>query len=150
VLGMAFAIVQLRQLRVQRKEHAAVEAMRSFQSPDFKRASWIVLALPEQATEEQIDTAGARDAIHDVILAYEAMGVMVFHRQLPMRIVDDLTGGFIRASWRRLQPHVVHVRAHQGFNNYAEWFQWLADRLHEHPAPGKDEGAFAHHVGWRP
>jgi hypothetical protein len=150
LVGVAFAMVQLRLLRTQRKELAAIEILRSFQSPDFKHASWIVLSLPIEANEVQIEARGARDSIHGVMATYEAMAVMVFHRQLPLAILDDLTGGFVRAAWARLGPHVARVRREHDFPNYGEWFEWLAKRLEENPSPGKKEGAYAYHANWRP
>jgi hypothetical protein len=33
---------------------------------------------------------------------------------------------------------------------FGEWFQWLAEQLEAHPAPGKAEGAHLVFKDWRP
>ena len=44
--GVVFAVIQIRQFRRQRLEVAAIELVRSFQSPEFTRAFTLVLELP--------------------------------------------------------------------------------------------------------
>jgi len=41
-------------------------------------------------------------------------------------------------------------RREQNVPNMAEWFQWLAERLEAHPAPGKEEGAHISQRHWQP
>jgi len=33
---------------------------------------------------------------------------------------------------------------------FGEWFQWLAERIDEYPAPGKDVGAPIAFKDWKP
>jgi hypothetical protein len=80
--------------------------------------------------------------------AFESLGVMVFYRLLPLHLVDHLIGGYVRASWLRLRPYVEMRQAQLG-PMFGEWFQWLAERLSESPAPGKDIGAFEAYKDWR-
>jgi len=65
---------------------------------------------------------------------------MVFHRLLPLDLVDELIGGYLRASWMRLEPYVARRRITLG-PTFAEWFQWLAERTAELPSGGAGRGA---------
>jgi hypothetical protein len=44
-----------------------------------------------------------------------------------------------------MNPAVVTA----GASALAEWFQWLAERLEEDPAPGKAQGAWVAHEAWK-
>jgi hypothetical protein len=75
--------------------------------------------------------------------------VLVFHRLLPLRLVDHLLGGYVRAAHLRTRRYVLRRRDEVGVM-FGEWFQWLAERLDEHPAPGKSQNAAVVHRRWRP
>ena len=80
---------------------------------------------------------------------YESLGVLVFHRILPLHLVDDLMGGYLRQSFAKLRPYMESRRQELGVS-YAEWMEWLAERLIAHPSPGKSKGAHIAHRDWRP
>ena len=48
--GLFFALMQMRQIRQQRRELAAIELFRFFGNPDFTRAYKMILRLPETPT----------------------------------------------------------------------------------------------------
>jgi hypothetical protein len=73
----------------------------------------------------------------------------VFHRLLPLHLVDHLLGGYVRAAFKRAGRYVIGRRAEVGVM-FGEWFQWLAERLQEYPAPGKAENAAVVHRRWKP
>ena len=35
---------------------------------------------------------------------YETLGVLVYYRLLPLYLVDELLGGYVRMSWKKLGP----------------------------------------------
>lgn len=80
---------------------------------------------------------------------FESLGVLVYHRLLPLHLVDHLCGGYVRASWKRIKPLVLAQRKGLGAT-FGEWYQWLAERIEEYPAPGKDIGAPVAFKGWKP
>jgi hypothetical protein len=75
--------------------------------------------------------------------------VLVYHRLLPLHLVDHLCGGYVRASWKRMRPVVVARRSALGAT-FGEWYQWLAERIEQYPAPGKDIGAPIAFKNWKP
>jgi hypothetical protein len=44
--GLWFAVVQLRDIRAQRRDRGAVELAHAFENPEFSRALLLVLSLP--------------------------------------------------------------------------------------------------------
>jgi hypothetical protein len=64
-------------------------------------------------------------------------------------LVDHLCGGYVRASWKRVRPIVLAQRENVG-PMFGEWYEWLANRIDQFPAPGKDVGAPVAFKDWRP
>ncbi len=52
--SVAFAVVQLAHFRRQRADMAAVELVRSFQTPEFAHALRLILSLPDGVTAEKM------------------------------------------------------------------------------------------------
>ncbi len=150
LVALVFGTLTIRQWRRTRYLTAAAELVHTIQTPEFNRAIGIVMELPERADPPSILADPIKiAAINSVAHVFESLGVLVFHRLLPLHLVDHLLGGYVRASWKRVKPYVESRRGTLGAM-FGEWFQWLAERLEEHPAPGKDVGAPLAHRSWKP
>jgi hypothetical protein len=150
LVAVVFGSLTIHQWRRTRHLTAAAELVRTIQTPEFTRAIARLMELPVDASAEQVaEDEETVAAFHVATHVFESLGVLVFHRLLPLHLVDDLLGGYVRASWRRVRPFAEARRAVLGANS-GEWFEWLADRMEEHPAPGKSRGAYHAHRGWRP
>jgi hypothetical protein len=150
VVAVVFGTLQLGQMRKTRALFTATELVHAMQTTEFTRSVRLVLALPDDVDPGYI----RRDpeltaAVQAVSHLYESLGVLVFYRVVHLHLVDDLMGGYVRESWRRLRPYVESRRAELGVY-YGEWMQWLAEQLDRHPSPGKAQGAHIAHRGWRP
>lgn len=148
--AVVFGVLTLRQWRRMRHLSAAAELVHTIQTPEFTRAIERVMQLAPGADAAAV----AADpvvvtAVHAISHVFESLGVLVHHRLLPLHLVDHLLGGYVRASWKRARPYVEARRATLGAA-FGEWFQWLAERMEEHPAPGKDVGAAAAFRAWKP
>jgi hypothetical protein len=148
LVALVIGVLTLRQWQRARHLTAAAELVRTVLTPDFTRAIARVVELPERAPVESIATPDLLHAITVVTHGFEGLGVLVFHRLLPLHLVDHLAGGYVRASWRRLQPYIEARRGTLG-PMFGEWFQWLAERMNEDPAPGKSVGAYLAHREWK-
>ena len=80
----------------------------------------------------------------------EAIGLMVYQRIVPFRLVQQLMGGTIQAGWRVLRPHTEMLRERLGRPSVHEWFQWLAERLGEYPEYRDEVGAYEKFAAWCP
>jgi len=144
VVGIGFGIVELRQALRTREDFAAVDIVRAIQTQEIRKALYKVMTLPEDADPRLIyDDPEMLDAAISADSACESWGITVFEGVVPLRKFDEMAGGQIRGSWRRLHRWVEADRARLGTNSVGEWWQWLYEALEADPAPGKAAGAFA-------
>jgi len=152
VAGVFFALMEVRHYRQQRQETASMEIMRAFQSHDFTRALRLVMDYEhecQRCNEESIPQE-LQDAAMLVSTTLEAVGLMVYQRSVPFRHVQQLMGGTIQASWRALRPHTEWMREIRNRPSIHEWFQWLSERLDEHPEYRDEVGAYSKFASWKP
>ena len=147
VFGIGFALVQLRQANRQRRDYAAVDIVRTVQTPVVRQAVRRVLSLPENAAPEMVNSdQDMLNAALAVDSACEMWGCMVFEGVVDHKMLDRMVGGWVRGSWTRLRLWVDAERVTTGNGNIAEWWQWLYELLESDPDEGKLQGA---HVAYR-
>lgn len=152
VVAVGFAIIQLRQYRQRQISEAAMELLRSFQTPDFAKALNHIYAMPDGLSKAEIEARVGEDLhyVYAITTMWESIGVLVFRREIPLDLVEDFFSGPISISWRKLRPYFEAEREEQNRGTIGEWFEWLADRLAareslEPPAP-----AHIAHRNWKP
>ena len=131
IAGIAFAIVQLQQFRVQRRDLAAVELIRGWQTPEFTKALNTLQMLPDREESEKLRDQGEdlENMAFLVGMFFESAGVMVNRKLIPLDIVDDLMGGVSRVVWAKVFVWIEEVRA---TNSHAfEWWEWMTQQLDE-------------------
>jgi hypothetical protein len=77
-------------------------------------------------------------------MTFETMGLLVFERIAPFKLVLELAGGMIVVMWHKLGPWMHQVRKEQLQPSWAEWFDWLALQCERHKnlqAPAYEEHA---------
>ncbi|MDJ0812770.1 MAG: hypothetical protein QNJ23_03520 [Woeseiaceae bacterium] len=149
--GLVFAMIQMRSLRQQRRELAAIELFRSFGNANFNRAYETILALPEGLPRAELvarePTANSCATL--ICTTMENVGVMTYQRIVPFQVVHNLMGTSAVLLWRRLDKWVGELRDDLGNPEAFEWFQWLAEKLDEHNDPSSGP-AYAAHKDWVP
>ena len=152
ISGVLFGLVEIRHYRQQRQETAAMEIMRTFQSRDFTAALRLIMDYEQVCMHcrEKPIPQELQDAALLVSTTMEAVGLMVYQRVVPFQTVQLLMGGTTCASWRVLRPHTEWLRDKLGRPSVHEWFQWLAERLDEHPEYRDEEGAYLKYRDWQP
>ncbi len=150
--GLLFGVVQLRQFRKVREREAALELLRTFQSPLTARALRRVFELPSGLSGEEIEDAlgGDMDLVYGLMTTWESVGILVFRGEASIDMVEDFFSGPVLVSWRRLEPLVHRTRETSGRDTISEWFQWLADRMAEREAAVPPRPAHIEHRDWRP
>ena len=150
IVAISLGFLQISQMRKSRALFTAGELVHTIQTPEFSNSVRLIMQLPDRTDPAIIrDNPEILSAVLSLSHVYESLGVLVYHRILPLHLVDDLMGGYIRGSWAKLEPFVVARRAEQGVF-YGEWMQWLAERMIEFPSPGKKIGAHIAHRKWKP
>ena len=150
VLGVAFGLTELRQATRGRRDHAAVDIVRTVQTQEVRQAVERVLKLPDDADPEIIrGDIGRLDAALAVDSACEMWGSMVYEGVVDPHMLDRMVGGWVRGTWSRLRRWVEAERVIKGNPNVGEWWQWLYELLEADPDPGKAQGAYEAHRGRR-
>ena len=149
--GLFFALLQMRMIRQQRRELAAIEMFRFFGNPQFTTAYKMILRLPDGTTVDDIRNADPEVENAAVLIAatMENIGVMTYQRIVPFVVVNNLMGASTPLLWRKLEHWARALREEQGSAEAFEWFQWLAERLqdyHKHDP----EPAYLAHKDWMP
>lgn len=149
--GVYFAVLQMRQIRQQRRELAALELFRFFANHQFTEAYRTVLHLPDGMSAEDIRARETKieDAAMLISTTMENIGVMTFQRIVPYLVVSDLLGTSVVILWRKLQLWILALREELDTPNAFEWFQWLAERL-EQFEPDDGKPAYQAFKTWAP
>ena len=150
LVAVVFGTLTIRQWKRSRYLTAAAELVRTMQTGEFTRAIARIVELPEDLDAEKLlADREVMASFYAVSHVFESLGVLVYHRLLPLHLVDHLCGGYVRASWKRVRPIVLAQRGTLGAM-FGEWYQWLAERIEQYPAPGKDVGAAIAFKDWKP
>ncbi|HXW52307.1 MAG TPA: hypothetical protein VEJ41_09980, partial [Candidatus Acidoferrales bacterium] len=98
-------VYQLRQLREQRRDSAAIELVRILQDTTFGRAFQAVLSLPPGVSASELRAHGAEMEEAATVLAFrfETLGVLVYRGTISFEVMDDLVGAGVVALWDRLK-----------------------------------------------
>ena len=149
--GVVFAVLQMQQIRQQRREMAAIELFRSFGSPAFSDAYRRVLQLPDGLDADQIreQCPECEDAAMMIATTMENIGVMVYHRIVPSIVVYDLVGSSTIILYHKLARWIDDLRSELESPWQFEWFQWLATVLEELPDSGQLP-AYQANRDWKP
>jgi hypothetical protein len=147
VIGVVFGLAELRRVVRDRHDHAAIEVVRSVDSPEIRRAVARVLEL-DVDTDPQVIRGDPQlfDAAGLVYWAGEMYGSIVYEGVVDLHTFDRMMGGWLRACWRRLHLWIEADRAETHTVTVGEWWQWLYEMLEAEPDPGKQLGA---HIFYR-
>jgi hypothetical protein len=149
--GLIFAMLQMRQIRQQRRELAAIELFRFFGNAKFTAAYQMILHLPDDTSVE--DIRNNQDKLEDAAMLISAtmenIGVMTFQRIVPFVVVNNLIGSSTTILWRKLELWAYALREELNDPLAFEWFQWLAERLEEYQ-PDIADPAYKAHESWKP
>ncbi len=142
VIGIVFGLIQLRQAMRSRRDHAAVDIVRTVQTQEVRQAVRRVFDLPPDADPELIrNDPELLAAALAVDSACEMWGCMVFEGVVDHQLLDRMVGGWVRGTWIRLRAWVEAERVDTQSVNVGEWWQWLYELLETDPDPGKKSGA---------
>ncbi|HJQ93794.1 MAG TPA: hypothetical protein VJ874_05870 [Candidatus Thermoplasmatota archaeon] len=150
LVGALVAVYQLVQLRRGRHQEAALQVITGLNTPEFRKAFTLVNELPIGAKAEVVRDTGheMETAAATVMMTFETLGVLVHNRVVPIDLVDQVIGGFLRESWRRLEGYVAWKRGAIGYARWGEWYQWLFEHLAQNPR--RAEGAYTAFKDWKP
>jgi hypothetical protein len=151
--GVLFGLFEVRHFRREREERAAFYLLQTMLTSEWLRSAVAVDTLPDNVAPEILEADPRMlDAAHSIGLILEAVGYAVYARIVPIAMVEDMMGGIVRVTWRKMERYVMHDRARSGSQKGWEWFQWLYVQIEQH---GKSKtslrlGAFDAYRDWKP
>jgi hypothetical protein len=151
VAALIFAALQVRQGNIKRRDQASITLIQTIQSEGWTRMLELISKLPDGAQASDVDAAGAevQRAVIDFGIRLETVGYMVFRRNVELRTVDEMIGGITLAFWARGKGWLQRERERTGTPKYAEWCEWLADRIAERRDKIGHDPAHVLYADWR-
>ncbi len=148
--GALFAMAQISEFRRGRREQVAAELCRGFSAPHIARGTNLLKHLPDGISAQELRAMDEtyEEAAQTVAMTFETMGLLVHMNVASFTVVQELTGGLLLMMWRKIAGWVYATRIEQGNPRFAEWMQWLAERVEERE--GDIEPAFTAHADWTP
>ncbi|MCH8071906.1 MAG: hypothetical protein IIA09_08165 [Proteobacteria bacterium] len=147
VIGIIFGLIELRQATRNRRDHAAVDIVRTVQTQEVRQAVRQIFDLSLDADPQLIrNDPELLAAALAVDSACEMWGCMVFEGVVDHKLLDRMVGGWVRGTWARLRAWVESERVETQSVNVGEWWQWLYELLEADPDLGKKLGA---HISYR-
>ena len=151
VAAAVFALLQLRDMHKQRARESALQMLHSFQTPEFLSAINIVFELPEGLSKKEID-ARLGDKITCLLAlfgTFESLGILVYRRNMDIRLVEDLLSGILIMSGKKLKNYLEEMRALSNRKTYYEWCQWLIEQVEKRELKAPAIPAFIEFRNWK-
>lgn len=129
-VGIIIAILQVKQMKKQRKEMAAFEFFHAWQTPEFSKAVNEIQFLPDGVSTEELKAAKPEMESYAFLVHsfFESTGILVKRQIISFNVVNDLVGGVIQVTWKKLETWIHEWR--QARNPVAgEWFEWLKSEI---------------------
>ena len=152
VVGVGFAMVQVRQYRRSKHREAALELLHAFQTPEFARALNIVYSMPDGLSKAEVEKYAGDEfhLVYAMTTTWESLGVLVHRGEIDLHLIHDFFSGPIFVSWKKLEKFVIDERLEVGRDTINEWFQWLKERLEEIESDAPPRPAHIAHKDWKP
>jgi hypothetical protein len=126
--------------------------LHSFQTPEFLTAVNIVFDLPEGLTKEDLEQRLGEKLTCLLVMmgTFESLGILVFRRDIDIRLVEDFFSGVLVLSRGKLQNYLEQVRQRSGRDTYYEWYQWLSEQVERRERLSRAEPSFRQYRVWSP
>ena len=134
-----------------RKREAAILMLNSFQTTEFVRGLLVVFSLPDEVGKAEIESLPKEDylAFYVLLGSWERLGILVYHHEIPLDLVEEAFSGAIFTCWEKLRAFVLQFRADVKTEAGFEWFQWLAERIQERGQTSSVTPAYIAHKKWK-
>ncbi|MHA3965140.1 MAG: DUF4760 domain-containing protein [Candidatus Thorarchaeota archaeon SMTZ1-45] len=133
IVGVVFTTLELRNLIKQRQTDLALRLYSHFGSREFLEARRTVMDLEFKDYNDYVKKYGPFgrvEAVSQVCMFFQGMGVLLHRRLLNISLVDELFSPIsIKIIWEKMKPVVDGWRKQFNEPNILEWFENLYDEL---------------------
>jgi hypothetical protein len=133
-IGLTFGAIELRQLRAAQEAQTILQLFETMKSEEYVAATAIIQSLPYDLTAAELRERISEEELRmitQLTLTYEALGVLVYRRDVSLAWVNEMFRQMILQTWDKFGPLAIDNRESTGYAGYYEWVQWLAERLRE-------------------
>jgi hypothetical protein len=126
--------LELRQLHAEQESQTVLQLFETIRSNEYIRASILLDGIPDGLSAAELEDRFSQEDLNSILqlrLTWEALGVMVYRRDVSIEWVNELFRFNILRSWDKLESLTYANRERTGYGGINEWHEWLVDRLRE-------------------
>jgi len=130
VVGVVFAVLQLRDLVKQRQTDLVISLYSIFSSKEFQKEWHMIMTDMENKQykyNELLEKYGVEAPMAGFF--FEGVGVLLHKKLVNVGLVDDLFSGYVKRLWERGKPFIEDARRQLDYPQYAEWFEYLYNEM---------------------
>src|SRR5664279_1743978 len=133
IVGLIFAIAQVKTAARDRRERLTIQTLRDFQSREFVDLMQFVLTAEMPVNREGLRALGVKEQTDLMQFAQqmESLEILVAERLINIELVDKTLGSFVTTSWEKYKILFNNIRETTPDPFLGEYFQWLAERIDE-------------------
>jgi len=146
VLGVIFAVLQLRDLVKTRQTDLIMRLYSAYGSREFQEAWVETLRLEFKDYNDFLKKYGATSekpaytSVNMVASFFEGIGILLRRQLANIDLVDDLFSSDIIITWRKMKPLVEGWRKHFNRPQISEWFEYLYNEMQRREQRGVKSG----------
>ena len=127
IVGVIFAVLQLRGLVKTRQTDLVMRLYSTFGSKEFQR-EWTKIWNTEYKNYK--DFVKKEELVApEAGLFFEGVGVLLHRKLIDISLVDDLFSAPIKMAWEKIKPIVQDARKQLDQPQYAEWVEYLYNEM---------------------
>jgi len=135
VAGVAFAVLQLRDLVKTRQTDLVMRLYSAYGSREFQEAWVETLRLDFEDYKDFLRKYGATSekpayaSVNMVAAFFEGIGILLHRKLVDISLVDDLFSSDVVLTWHRMKPLVEGWRKQFNRPQISEWFEYLHNEM---------------------
>ena len=127
IVGVVFAVLQLRNLVRTRQTDLVMRLYSTFGSKEFQR-EWTRIWNTEYKNYKDF-LKKEKLVAPEAGLFFEGVGVLLYRKLIDISLIDDLFSGPIKMTWEKMKPIVEDARKQLDQPQYAEWVEYLYNEM---------------------
>jgi len=128
IIGVVFAVLQLRDLVKTRQTDLIMRLYSRFGSEGFQKTYEKILVGDFRSLHDYREKYGMAGWV-TVGTFFEGIGVLLYRKLIDIGLVDDLFTSPTKMAWNRMKDSIIEARKEYGQPTIFEWFEYLANEM---------------------
>lgn len=130
IVGVAFALLELRNLVETRQTDLVIRLYSAFGSKEM-RDTWERVVDRDENDFNTYKTKFGMSDVNEIGWFYEGLGVLLHRKLVDIAVVDDLFSSPIKTSWEKLEPIAEGERKYYNRPQVWEWWEYLYNQMQQ-------------------